>query len=34
MKKIKYWHSMLYEIDLKLNKEIFKKRIEKNNNFF
>lgn len=34
MKKIKYWHSMLYEIDLKLNKEIFKKKIEKNNNFF
>ena len=25
---------MLYEIDLKLNKEIFKKSIEKNNNLF
>lgn len=34
LKKIRHWHSMLYEIDIKLNGELFKNRIEKNNNIF
>jgi len=34
LKNIKDWHSMLYEIDIKLNKEIYGKRIKKKNNIF